>query len=111
MKAVGIAVFAIMGVGLVLTPLISDHVRQATAARVLEHRPDLKEINLGPGMSSEYRVGCWAAGALMILIAAAFGAESGQAGSRSWTASAALVVLALVIALCLAAGYILWTWS
>jgi hypothetical protein len=109
MKAAGIVVFAIMGVGLILTPLISDHIRQATAAQLLVSRPDLKEINLGAGMSLEYRVVCWVAGGLMILISAMFGAESGPEGPRNWKSYAALVALALVIALCLAGGYLLWT--
>jgi hypothetical protein len=109
MKAVGIIVFAVLGVGLLLTPLISEHVRQARAAQLLESRRDLKEVNLGAGMGQEYRMVCWGTGGLMILIAAAFGAEPGREGRRGWGAAIALVVLVLVIAVSLTAGYFLWT--
>jgi hypothetical protein len=105
-KAVGIAVFAILGAGLILTPLISDHLRQATATRLLESRPDLKEVHLGAGMSQEYRIVCWVAGGIMILIGAMFGTDPGQRSGKSF---AALVALAVVIALSLAAGFFLWT--
>jgi hypothetical protein len=78
MRAVGIVAFVLAGVALVLTPLISDHIRQETAARLLERRADLKEANLGPGMSEEYRWGCWVGGAILLLIGALFGAESSR---------------------------------
>jgi hypothetical protein len=109
MKAAGLAVFAILGVGLILAPLISDHVRQATAARLLEHRPDLKAVDLGPGMNLAYRVLCWVAGGLMILVAAMFGADKAPEGERSWKSYAALAAVAAVLAVCLVAGYFLWT--
>jgi hypothetical protein len=78
MRATGLVAFAVLGVFLVLTPLISDHLRTATAARLLEHRPDLKEVKLGPGMAEEYRWACWIIGGIMILIAAMFGAQEKQ---------------------------------
>jgi hypothetical protein len=109
MRAVGIAVFAVLGVGLVLSPLISDHVRQATAARLLESRRDLKEVNLGPAMGLEYRLLCWVTGGIMILIGAMFGAEAIGQNQRSGMALAVFFAVAIVIALCLAGGYILWS--
>jgi hypothetical protein len=78
MRAVGIVAFVLAGVALVLAPLISDHIRQETAARLLERRPDLKEVTLGPEMSEEYRWGCWIGGAILLLIGAMFGAESAR---------------------------------
>jgi hypothetical protein len=80
--------FVLAGSALVLAPLISDHVHQERAARLLERRTDLREVNLGPGMNEEYRWGCWVGGAVLLLIGAMFGAESarrsrgGPEGSR-----------------------------
>jgi hypothetical protein len=83
MRAVGVLAFVLAGLVLVLTPLISDHIRQETAARLLERRADLKEVNLGPGMSEEYRWACWVGGAILLLIGAMFGAESAWASRGS----------------------------
>jgi hypothetical protein len=81
MRGVGIVAFVLAGVALVLAPLISDHIRLETAARVLAQRRDLTAIDMGPEMDQGYRWGCWLGGAFQLLIRALFSAESAR-GSR-----------------------------
>jgi hypothetical protein len=73
MKALSVVAFVLFGVGLILAPLISDHIREATYFRFLENarsKEVSKEVRLGPGMAEEYRWLCWITGGIMILIGA-----------------------------------------
>ena len=68
MNAFAFIVVVILGVGLMLIPLIFDHLREVTTAKLLEVRPDLNEFSLSPGMSGAYRWFCWITGGFMILV-------------------------------------------
>jgi hypothetical protein len=73
MRALSVVAFVLFGVGLILAPLISDHIREATYFRFLENTQSKgvsKEIRLGPGMAEQYRWFCWITGAIMVLIGA-----------------------------------------
>ncbi len=71
MRSLVAIAFLLMGVGLILTPLISDHIREDRAAYVLAARRDLRQVDLGPPMGDEYRWTCWGTGGLLILLSLA----------------------------------------
>jgi hypothetical protein len=73
MRALSVIAFVLFGVGLILAPLISDHIREATYFRFPENtqaKEVSKEVRLGPGMAVEYRWFCWITGGIMVLIGA-----------------------------------------
>jgi hypothetical protein len=73
MKVLSVVAFVLFGVGLILTPLISDHIREAAYFRFLEKAQSKevsKAVRLGPGMAEEYRWFCWITGGIMLLIGA-----------------------------------------
>jgi hypothetical protein len=59
----------ICGTILVLAPPFSDYLANHRISEILIERKDFNSVNLGLApMSSEYRFGCWALGAAMILV-------------------------------------------
>lgn len=59
----------VCGTLLVLAPPLSDYLSNYRLSLLLVERKDFNSINFGLApMSSEYRFGCWALGAAMILV-------------------------------------------
>jgi hypothetical protein len=57
----------ICGTALALAPPLSDHFQDQQIAQLLLERKDFNSVSLGIlPMSSQYRFGCWALGAVMI---------------------------------------------
>jgi hypothetical protein len=59
----------ICGTIIVLAPPLSDYLSNYRISQMLIERKDFNSVSLGIlPMSSEYRFGCWALGAAMILV-------------------------------------------
>jgi len=59
----------ICGTIIVLAPPMSDYLSNYRISQMLIERKDFNSVSLGIlPMSSEYRFGCWALGAAMILV-------------------------------------------
>jgi hypothetical protein len=59
----------VCGTLLALAPPVSDYLASYQVAQVMVERKDFSSVSLGqPLMSSEYRFGCWALGAAMIVV-------------------------------------------
>jgi hypothetical protein len=58
----------ICGTIIVLAPPLSDYLANRGIAEMLIERKDFNTVSLGLPMSTEYRFGCWALGAAMILV-------------------------------------------
>jgi hypothetical protein len=59
----------ICGTIIVLAPPMSDYLSNYRISQMLIERKDFNSVSLGMlPMSSEYRFGCWALGAAMILV-------------------------------------------
>jgi hypothetical protein len=78
----------ICGTLLALAPPVSDYISDQQIAQILVARKDFTSFSMGiPPMSTEYRLGCWALGAVMIGIGVV-GSWCGRACSASIDASA-----------------------
>jgi hypothetical protein len=59
----------ICGTIIVLAPPLSDYLSNYRISQMLIERKDFNSVSLGLSpMSSEYRFGCWALGAAMIVV-------------------------------------------
>ncbi len=59
----------VCGTLIVLAPPAADYLANHQIMQLLVERKDFTSVNLGlPPMSSEYRFGCWALGAVMIAV-------------------------------------------
>lgn len=59
----------ICGTIIVLAPPLSDYLANHRISEILIERKDFNSVNFGLSpMSGEYRFGCWALGAAMILV-------------------------------------------
>jgi hypothetical protein len=61
----------IMGSLLVMTPAVSDYFFQRSLVELMS-KPGITSVNLDGKMTDLYRIGCWAAGAMMVGIAVLF---------------------------------------
>jgi hypothetical protein len=72
----------ICGTLLALAPPVSDYFADHQISQILQERKDFNSVSLGIlPMSSEYRFGCWALGAVMIGIGV-LGSCCGRSCSR-----------------------------
>jgi hypothetical protein len=62
-------VLIVAGTALILAPPAADALRRADTVRLLQASPDARNVTLGGEMSSEYRLGCFAAGVAMVAVA------------------------------------------
>ena len=75
----------ICGTFLVITPPLSDYLTNYRISQILVERTDFNSVNFGVSpMSSQYRFGCWALGAAMVLVGVIGGwrEESGVSGDE-----------------------------
>jgi hypothetical protein len=75
----------VCGTFLVIVPPVSDYLMNYRVSQMLLERKDFNSVNLGVlPMSSQYRLGCWALGAAMILVGVIGGwrEESGVFGDE-----------------------------
>lgn len=71
----------IIGALLVMTPVVSDYLYQRALVELMSH-PGITSVNLDGKMGDLYRIGCWAMGGVMILIAIMFSIAATQPTSE-----------------------------
>ena len=71
----------IMGALIVIAPVVSDYLFQRNLVELMS-RPGITSVNLDGKMTDLYRIGCWAMGGVMILVAVAFSLPMGKQESE-----------------------------